>query len=309
MAQFFILVTVFVLFAIPPSHAQLVSCEDQGSWAGKIVCSDTELSVQERMTRQYIDEISSFMSPADRGEALVSQAEWENSLSSCRTISEEDGVTPKECLMDMYRARNESLQIRLATLKSQNPQASMAERSLEQREVVVVEGNAFTEQPQQAAQRKPDVPRVHKGAIIRQENDASDKRDAKKGRNMPSRISVPSEISSLRECEQEAGIFDSVSSCLRKKVEDAEVNLQIVASRLEMTLRERDLIKRHGLVEDNFQEARKAFRRHREMHCEWLRSLHSEDDEAETAYKSCYADQTRARTAFLERTLEEFGSM
>lgn len=295
------------LFAPALANAQLVSCEGADDWAGKIICNDTELSIRQKTLDKMLGEVSALLEMGERSDIQLAQANWRNALSSCRTISEKDGITPKDCLLESYDQRIGEVQKMLApaeaVLSTAEPVPPM---SLSGPELLAAPAGGQEKYPvavtdsgsKMALDDDQQIDVMQEAALASPPLQLQAEVPVTEAPSMAAgRIALPAGSRALEECHAEG--LEMVQPCLGVKLADAEVALQMAASRLEMALREMDIVRVRGVLETRFSETQQDFGRFRESHCQWLGSLAGEDL-AEDLYTGCFIDLTVRRAAELQ---------
>jgi uncharacterized protein YecT (DUF1311 family) len=278
---------ICVLTAESKAQPLNTGCEMAESWSGRIICEDKRLSQKSLVLDRIEADLLAIQAPEDKTGLQVEQAKWRFSLNSCKTVDEKDGISPADCMINMFDVRIAELDARLQ--EAMHGTAIDATGALTEHDMALQEVPVIT-----APENKPVT--VTRGF---QEIPGSDQAQ-KKNRRKPELIQFPKEPPVPDECTQAA----DKSYCLKKSKEDAEVELQLVASRLEMKLREIDVIKDFGSSETRFAETRKDFRRYRESHCRWASTVFGEENPDK--YNSCFIKLTRERAQKLQELLGSF---
>ncbi|NCC20871.1 MAG: DUF1311 domain-containing protein [Alphaproteobacteria bacterium] len=303
------------------AQAQLVSCNAEDDWAGKIICRDTELSLRDRALQGAISGAVAGLGPQARAQLDIDQAEWRNTLSSCRTISIEEGVSPKDCLLDSFDRRIEAIRGARAMNSEARLSGSVAPagpallatepkgQEMYPATVAVGDDGPQTEKPLEDIVGQPmaeselsQADAVHAPEIPQAMAESAPVRVLAPSVSVPSvspgRIDPLGSSQVIAECAV-AGT-EEVESCVRTSLENAEIELQIVASRLELKLREMDVLRERGHSENRLHDTQVDFGTFRETHCQWMGALAGDSFSGQILYEGCIVDMTRARARSLQ---------
>lgn len=277
-----------------------------GDWAAQIICGDTLLSEKSQTLDRITDDLAALQSPGESNAVKLEQLQWRRSLNGCRTVSASDGITPADCVTNLFDMRIADMDSLLQeasgnstpALETQAAGTAPLEKPALKPVAIIAEplasqtpprDNAFEEIPSVYGKKGSKVPNITTG--LRKSLKTGDNEAPATGRKAPELIKFNDRASPHEDCFSTG----NTDACLSEQMESTEVDLQMTASRMEMKLRSDGTSKAFSSKESRFADTRKDFRRYRENHCRWAASVGGEESSAHV-YRDCFIRLTRQRT-------------
>lgn len=284
------LLTAVLIALCGGARAQTVpsfDCARATAWADLILCKDSGLIRRDLDMAALLKDFYGRLNATDIASQRLAQAEWSSGRESCRTISAQDGISPRDCLIASYDRRIAEIRNKLAIVAP----ASAAAPPAPTKAPAAMASGAAPARPA-VPPRDPNAVRFQQDPEERVENKPSAIQPGQPREKILVRESGEPVVETASDTMASCRRTTDAASCIGQTMQQADIDMQMQVSRLEMRLRAMDLDRPAVGGPVRFADSQKAFEAYRETHCRWKGALAG----SEELYQSCRADLARTRS-------------